>query len=101
MSRLGKANNWKKYLLRGGASAAALLAMSSGAYAQTGAGDDTPGNQTIVVTATKRASTVQDVPFSIKAQTEADIPRSGAVPIEDLSRNVTRTEDRRGGKEGD
>src|SRR3546814_19595771 len=67
MSRLGKANNWKKYLLRGGASAAALLAMSSGAYAQTGAGDDTQGNQTIVVTATQRASTVQDVPFSINA----------------------------------
>src|SRR3546814_544942 len=88
MSRLGKANNWKKYLLRGGASAAALLAMSSGAYAQTGAGDDTQGNQTIVVTATKRASTVQDVPFSINAQTEADIQRSGAVTIEDLSRNV-------------
>src|SRR3546814_17686862 len=84
MSRLCKSNNWKKDLLRGGASAAALLAMSAGAYAQTGAGDDTQGNQTIVWTATKRAATVQDVPFSINAQTEADIQRSGAVTIEDL-----------------
>jgi iron complex outermembrane receptor protein len=41
-----------------------------------------------VVTATKRASTVQDVPFSINAQSEADIQRSGATTIEDLSRNV-------------
>lgn len=88
MSRLGKANNWKKNIFRGGTSAAAFLAMTSGAYAQTGAGEDTQANDAIIVTATKRASTVQDVPFSINAQTEEDIQRSGAVTIEDLSRNV-------------
>lgn len=44
--------------------------------------------QEIVVTATKRNSTVQDVPFSINAQTQEDIQRSGAVTLEDLSRNV-------------
>ena len=42
----------------------------------------------IVVTATKRETALQDVPFSINAQTEEDIRRSGAVTLEDLSRNV-------------
>jgi outer membrane receptor protein involved in Fe transport len=42
----------------------------------------------IVVTATKRETPLQDVPFSINAQTEEDIRRSGAVTLEDLSRNV-------------
>lgn len=42
----------------------------------------------IIVTATKRASTVQDVPFSINAQTAQDIARSNAQTIEDISRNV-------------
>ena len=42
----------------------------------------------IVVTATKREASLQDVPFSINAQTEEDIRRSGAVTLEDLSRNV-------------
>ncbi|HSR00690.1 MAG TPA: TonB-dependent receptor plug domain-containing protein, partial [Sphingomicrobium sp.] len=42
----------------------------------------------IVVTATKRASTVQDVPFSINAQTSEDLKRSNARTLEDISRNV-------------
>jgi outer membrane receptor protein involved in Fe transport len=42
----------------------------------------------IVVTATKRETALQDVPFSINAQTEEDIRKSGAVTLEDLSRNV-------------
>ena len=42
----------------------------------------------IVVTATKRESTIQDVPFSINAQTQRDIQRSGAGTLEDLARNV-------------
>lgn len=42
----------------------------------------------IVVTATKRESALLDVPFSINAQTAEDIQRSGAVTLEDLSRNV-------------
>jgi iron complex outermembrane receptor protein len=41
-----------------------------------------------IVTATKRDATIQDMPFSINAQTEKDIQRSGAVTLEDLSRNV-------------
>ncbi|MEG3087782.1 TonB-dependent receptor [Sphingomonas sp. PB4P5] len=48
--------------------------------------DDTGGE--IIVTATKRATTIQDVPFSINAQTEQDITRANAGTLEDLSRNV-------------
>src|SRR5260221_570313 len=50
-----------------------------------------PGAQTvegIVGTGTKREAALKDVPFSINAQTEEDIQRSGAVTLEDLSRNV-------------
>ena len=47
----------------------------------------TEGNR-VVVTATKREASLQDVPFSINAQTAEDIRRSGAVTLEDLSRNV-------------
>src|SRR5579884_1466520 len=42
----------------------------------------------IIVTATKRATRVQDVPFSINAQTQEDIERAHAQTIEDISRNV-------------
>jgi iron complex outermembrane receptor protein len=42
----------------------------------------------IVVTATKRETSLQDVPFSVNAQTQEDIERSGATNLEDLSRNV-------------
>ena len=42
----------------------------------------------ITVTATKREASIQDVPFSINAQTQADIQRSGATDLEELSRNV-------------
>src|SRR5258706_5587998 len=44
--------------------------------------------ESIVVTATKREAALKDVPFSINAQTEEDIQRSGAATLEDLSRNV-------------
>ena len=77
-----------------GTSLIALLAMSSAAAAQSGGGAAGAGpgeaedDQEIIVTATKRASTVQDVPFSINAQSEEDIQKSGATTIEDLSRNV-------------
>lgn len=42
----------------------------------------------ITVTATKRESSLQDVPFSINAQTQEDIQRTGAGSLEDLARNV-------------
>lgn len=60
------------------------------AFAQDAASDqaDEAQGNVIIVTATKRDTTLQDVPFSINAQTEKDIQRSGVVTIEDLSRNV-------------
>lgn len=42
----------------------------------------------VLVTATKREASVQDLPFSINAQSERDIERSGAFTLEDLARNV-------------
>ena len=42
----------------------------------------------ITVTATKRETRIQDVPFSINVLTQEDIQRSGASNIEELSRNV-------------
>jgi iron complex outermembrane recepter protein len=77
-----------KFALRFGASlsAAALIMGSSAAYAQDANTDS--DNDDIVVTATKRNANLQDIPFSINAQTAADIQKSGATSIEDLSRNV-------------
>lgn len=42
----------------------------------------------IIVTATKRDVDLQDIPFSINAQTAEDIQKSGAINLEDISRNV-------------
>jgi iron complex outermembrane receptor protein len=42
----------------------------------------------IIVTATKRDVSLQDIPFSINAQTAEMIQRSGATTIEDISRSV-------------
>ena len=76
---------------------AAALAVAAPAWAQTEPEQQAQAaNQTteaaqgdlIIVTATKRASTVQDVPFSINAQTQEDIQRANANTIEDISRNV-------------
>jgi iron complex outermembrane receptor protein len=66
-----------------GAAFALALAVAPGvAFAQNG------DNETIVVTATKRESSIQDVPFSVNAQTQEDIQRSGSTNLEDISRNV-------------
>src|SRR3954469_13374776 len=80
--------------LMGCAASLVALAVSAPAFAQpapaapaapAAAADD---GQVIIVTATKRETSLLDVPFSINAQTEAAIQRSGANTIEDLSRNV-------------
>ena len=73
----------KRAFLLAGLSCLALAATP--ASAQDAAEDD--GN-IIIVTATKRDANLQDIPFSINAQTAEDIQKSGAVTLEDLSRNV-------------
>ncbi|TMH75529.1 MAG: TonB-dependent receptor [Betaproteobacteria bacterium] len=48
----------------------------------------TEAPEQVVVTAQKRASALQDVPFSVAAPSEAQIRNSGADNIVDLARNV-------------
>ena len=71
-----------KHVLLSGAAIAAV-AVTAPAFAQPAENRDE-----IVVTATKRESTVQDVPFSINAQTEEQIQRTGSGNIEEVARNV-------------
>ena len=79
----------------------AIFAVAIPAFAQTASEDraqatntpsgnlaDRPAPDEIIVTATKRASTLQNVPFSINAQTQADLQRANAVTLEDVSRNI-------------
>ncbi|MGV3729173.1 MAG: TonB-dependent receptor [Sphingopyxis sp.] len=75
--------NARAYLL---ASLSSLALVATPAMAQDAAAED-DGN-IIIVTATKRDANLQDIPFSINAQTAEDIQKSGAVTLEDLSRNV-------------
>ena len=65
----------------------ATIATAVPAYAQDTAEAEETGNQ-IIVTATKRDATIQDVPFSINATTAADIQRTGSTNLEDVARNV-------------
>lgn len=75
---------FKRNLLACTAGVAMLGATAPGiALAQDGAASDV-----IVVTATKREQSLQEVPFSINAQTEEDIQRTGAGDIEGIARNV-------------
>jgi iron complex outermembrane receptor protein len=98
MARLWNRNRVGKAVFLAGASFAACIAAASPARAQTEAeqeaqaaneaADEAGDDATIYVTATKRETTLLEVPFSINAQTEEDIQRLGAGTIEDLSRNV-------------
>lgn len=69
-------------------SAVSLLALAAATPALAQDPPATAEDPEIIVTATLRAQNLIDVPFSINAQTEAMIQRSGANTIEDLSRNV-------------
>jgi outer membrane receptor protein involved in Fe transport len=63
--------------------AATALVAASPAFSQDEAAEDE-----IIVTATKRAQAIQDVPFSVNAQTQDDIQRTGAQNLEDIARSV-------------
>ncbi len=80
---LNSGNHLRAILLAG----TAFAVSATPAQAQDTESGTTRGNE-IVVTATKRDSTIQDVPFSINAQTAEDIQKSGATTLEDISRNV-------------
>src|SRR6185295_16624381 len=63
---------------------AALLAQTPQQQSQ----QDADAIQEIIVTALKRESTLQDVPFSIAAVNESQIRNSGATDIAELARNI-------------
>lgn len=65
----------------------ALALTASPSFAQEAEQIERDSN-VIIVTATKRDQAIQDVPFSINAQTQEDIQKSGANSLEDISRNV-------------
>ena len=89
MAHRNSARSLGRAALACGGSIFAFLAIPSAALAQDApAAAAEEDEQTIIVTATKRDSNLQDVPFSINAQTQEDIQKSGATTIEDLSRNV-------------
>ncbi len=69
-------------------SALAFAMASQPALAQDAEEAAEADDNIIIVTATKRDANLQDIPFSINAQTAADIQKSGAVTLEDISRNV-------------
>ena len=74
MLQFDRAAAFRTALLAG--SALAVAALPATAHAQ----DDAPeaAGNVIIVTATKRNETIQDVPFSINAQTAEDIQKTGA-----------------------
>src|SRR5688572_2136198 len=65
-----------------------VAGIASAQQTQPTAAGATTKLESITVTATKREAAIVDVPFSINAQTQEDIQKSGAVTLEDLSRNV-------------
>ncbi len=72
-----------------GVAALALLLAPGMAFAQQADADSQDGEpETVIVTATKRSTALQDVPFSINALGQTEIARQGLTSIEDISRNV-------------
>jgi iron complex outermembrane receptor protein len=66
----------------------ASIAIAMPAQAQDSEAEAAETGNQIIVTATKRDATIQDVPFSINATTAEDIERAGSTNLEDVARNV-------------
>lgn len=71
-----------------GAAALCLVTPFAIAVAQDTPPSDDEIAQEIIVTAQKRATSLQDVPFSVAAMTNEDIKQSGATNIVEVARNV-------------
>jgi iron complex outermembrane receptor protein len=71
-----------------GAAALCFVTPFAIAQAQDSPPSDDEISQEIIVTAQKRATTLQEVPFSIAALTGDDLTESGATNIVELARNV-------------
>src|SRR4051812_39028605 len=71
-----------------GRGAAVVFFLPFVATAQDAPPTDDEINEEIIVTAQKRATSLQDVPFSIAAVTGQDIKESGASNIVELARNI-------------
>ena len=72
--------------------AGSALVTPAAAFAQSApAADAEASANDIVVTGTKRNATIQDVPFSINAQTQEDIEKTGAVTLEALAARALAT----------
>ena len=69
-------------------SAALLIAMPFAVSAQEASPTDDEIIEEVIVTAQKRATSLQEVPFSIAAMTAEDLEQSGATNIIDVARNV-------------
>ncbi|HEU4779026.1 MAG TPA: TonB-dependent receptor [Steroidobacteraceae bacterium] len=68
--------------------AALLIAMPFTLSAQETSPTDEEITEEIIVTAQKRATSLQEVPFSIAAMTAEDLEQSGATNIVEVARNV-------------
>jgi iron complex outermembrane receptor protein len=76
----------KSWISRGVAASLAVTPFAISAQTSPTADDETI--EEVIVTAQKRATSLQDVPFSVAALGAEDIEQSGATNIVDLARNV-------------
>jgi iron complex outermembrane recepter protein len=78
----------KSWIVRGSAAFCFLTPFAVQTQAQTPAPSDDDIDEEIIVTAQKRATSLQDVPFSVAAMTAENLQESGATNIVEVARNV-------------
>ena len=82
--RYGSGLRFRNVLL----AAASLTALAVAPGAALAQDQETTVVEELIVTSTLRDVNLQDVPFSVNAQTQEDIQKANAVTLEDLSRNI-------------